>query len=169
MQLYQIAEDILAAEEALENAQEGSNEQQVLIEFLDQLAADLPQKVEGCVKWEKNLNAYIEALDAEIKTLQAKKKAAENQKKSIRGYVMSALGRLGLQKLKLAIATVSIRAGSQSIEVDESQVESWPLEVFEKAVKVEYRVSKTALREIEGFEALPGVAIAQGPDTLMIR
>ena len=169
MNLYEIAENILLAEERLEDAPEGSNEQRIFIEYLDSLKGEVAEKIEICVKWEKNLMATEEALAAEIARLQARKKACENQRKNIRGYIMSGLARMGMSKMKLDIATVSIRKGKPSLEVDEALVEGWPVEVFEKAVTVQYRVSKTALKDIPNHESLPGVHLVQGQDVLTIR
>lgn len=169
MQLYEIAKDIIAAEEALDQAEEGSDTQKLLIEYLDQLSYDLPDKVEGCVKFIKNLGAHEDALDAEIKRLQEKKKAVQNRIKNMRGYIMLCLGRLQVSKLKTTIATVSISKGREQIEVDDAQVEAWPPEAFEAIVRVKFDVSKTSLKAYEGFTELPGVTVSQGPDVLMIR
>lgn len=151
---------------------EGSTLENHLTAMLDATEAQIEQKFENILRYERNLAIEEEAIEAEIARLKARRDTAKNKRSGLRSYLHACMKQLGEKKIKTPIASATRRPGVERIEVDEAQAWNWPEEVFNACCKQTLTVSKTALKEFKDrFEELklPGVAVVTGDESLMIR
>lgn len=84
---------------------------------MDALSIPFSDKVDGIVRWTKNLEGRELALDAEITRLQARRKATSNLRERLKAYVLDSMVRADRTKLDLDIAPVSVVKNNPSCEI----------------------------------------------------
>lgn len=132
------------------------------------------ERLKDIIRWIVNAEAKEEALAVEVKRLQERHKSAAYKVKGLKKYLHLCLMALGINKFEGGIRTAYLRKGSQRVEVDEEALSDWTPELISLAeqlgaLKREWKISKTALKEIPNFNQLPGVEIVTGEDSLSLR
>ena len=178
MNLYELSKDFRRIENMLDEAQEEGAEgaEALLLQIRGMIETDSEETAAQVVRSIRNDEAVADAIDDEIKRLKAKKAARENRIEAKRRYLRDFLKSVGKTKLDALIAKVSLRAGSTSLVVDETKIQSWPKDLYHAALETgavqiieSYKVSKTALKNIPGYDTLPGVTEVVGEESITIR
>ncbi len=173
--LYEITTDILKIGAILDEL-EGSDQndedlESALNEALEQANGDLAGKVENIVMLLRNWEGRASMIKAEEQRLAKNRKALESKVSTLRGYLLSHLQRVKAPKLELTVATVSRKAGSERVEIDDDM--ALPQGYFE--IESDVKPDKVALKKLwketpeDEREALPGFHVERGPESLTIK
>lgn len=84
---------------------------------LDDCGLAFSQKVEGVVRWTKNIEGKEAALDAEISRLSARKKAAGNLRERLKGYLLESMVKADKLKVEYPAFTVAVQRNPPSAEI----------------------------------------------------
>lgn len=146
MKLY----EIIPALKKLEDLQESSQED--LTEYLDGVQLQLNDKVNGIVRFQKNMEANASAIDIEIARLSKLKSIYENTASRLKDYMGYELQKNGIEKLETEIAKLSFRK-SESLKVtDEKLIPSEFVQIKEYKTVDKLAVKKAIKegRQIDG-------------------
>lgn len=150
MKLYELAEAYKNVLDLLENEEV---DQEMLQQALENVEAEIEEKVENIVKIIKNLEGDVEIIKKEER-LYNKRKTLENKIEWIKAYTFNTLNSLGLNKIKTKIFNIGIQNNVPSVEVlDESQIP-------EKYFRIEkVLLKKEILNDLKQGQEIPGVGI----------
>lgn len=125
------------------------------LELLDEQIASL-----------QNDEALAEAIKAQELGLKTRRERIEMRAEAHKKAALLILNSAGLKKAERPRATVSIRAGSVSVQItDEADI---PSQLMRE--KITRAPDKTAIKaQIEAGEHVPGAELVRGPDTLSVR
>ena len=84
---------------------------------LDSLSLSFVSKIEGVVRWTKNLDGREDILDKEIARLSARKKATEHLRERLKKYMLESMQRAGRTKVEFDTFSVAIQRNPPSLEV----------------------------------------------------
>lgn len=126
----------------------------------------IEQKVEGCAKVLKHLDADMEALRAEEVRLAKRRKTVEANKEKLRGYVRENMALAQRNNIKTLLFTIYLSAAKEKVVIDD-----------EDAVPDAYRgeakrppPSKTAIMQAhDRGEVVPGAHVEMGDPVLVIK
>jgi len=108
----------------------------------------------------------VGAINAQITTLEARRDRLDARADAHRRAELMVLQAMGLSKIELPAATLSIRAGSVSVQITDA--DAIPSQLC--TVKTTTAPDKKAIRaQIEAGETVPGAELVRGPDTLSVR
>ena len=133
---------------------------------LNAIGGAIDDKVEGCAKVIRHLDADMEALRAEEVRIAKRRKSIEGNKERLRKYVRESMQFAQRDKIKTPLFTVYLSAAKERVIIDN-----------EDAVPDDYRAEakrpppdKTAIMAAHGRgEAVPGAHIELGDQTLVIK
>lgn len=135
-------------------------------EILKKLDGDLDDKLDGCGKALKMMDAEMLALDAEEKRLYARRKSIENNKKHLRGYMLGCLELAGIPKRKTALFTIYTMPPKKKLEiVDESAIPMGYRKVLGPPPPDNALIKET----LESGKEVPGAKLVDGETTLVVR
>lgn len=118
------------------------------------------------VSAEMNDRAMVSAINGQITTLEGRRDRLDARADAHRRAQMMILKAMGLTKIELPAATLSIRAGSISVCITDD--EAIPSQL--RTVKTTSAPDKKAIRaQLEAGETVPGAELVRGPDTLSVR
>lgn len=137
----------------------------------EQLRADvlegetnIDEVLERIWKIECESKGMITAIAERQKDLQARKKRFEHRIEVMRGMMLSILKRADLQKREMTEFTVSRRAGSVGVHIDDADA------VPRQLCKVSYAPDKTAIKkQLDDGELVPGAILVTGPESVTVR
>lgn len=139
MKLYELSE-------VFESFQKLDIDDDQFAKVLDSLDITLNETVEDLVKFIKHLEADSEAYEKQIKMFSAKKQSTDKRIDSIKEYIKSNLIRMGKEKVKGELFTVSFRKYSAVIIDDESIIPD-KYKTFETICKVDKNEIKKAFAD----------------------
>ena len=161
MRLYDLTEQY---NDLLELAQEGG-EGVDYAAMLDGLEGAIGDKLDGYCKIVRTLEAEAEALKAEALRLSQRKTSIENNVARMKDAMKWGMLRIGLDKHKSPLFSVSITKPRDRVEV--TNVLAVPSDYVKQ---VDPTVDKKAVMDaIKAGANIPGVSIVQGESGLMIR
>lgn len=161
MRLYDLTEQY---NDLLELAQEGG-EGVDYAAMLDGLEGAIGDKLDGYCKIVRTLEAEAEALKAEALRLSQRKTSIENNVARMKDAMKWGMLRIGLDKHKSPLFSVSITKPRDRVEV--TNVLAVPSEYVKQS---DPTVDKKAVMDaVKGGAHIPGVSIVQGESGLMIR
>ena len=174
MNLYELTKEFRQLAFEIEEAASSDDVDAIfsISEDIQLLQMPFEEKLEGYVRWLKNVEAEEQALEDEIARLKKRKDSLARQQEAIKRAMKDALHAAQERKVKLPIATVSLRKPCQRIEIDMDEVPNWPVEIYDAGIArvVETTtVNKNELKKLDGFENLPGVTIIDGEEGIQIR
>ncbi len=118
------------------------------------------------VSAEMSDRALVGAINAQITTLEARRDRLDMRADAHRRAEMMVLQAMGLTKIELPAATLSIRAGSISVQITDA--DAIPSQLC--TVTTTTAPDKKAIRaQIEAGETVPGAELVRGPDTISVR
>lgn len=136
--------------------------------FLDTLdgATDALDIADRLIAMTLDAEAMAEAIKAQASDLTARRQRKEAQCDAFRAQMLKVLDATGLKKLERPRATISRRAGSQSVRItDEAAVPSQLC-----TVKTITTPDKAAIKaQIMAGEDVPGAEIVTGDDGIIVR
>jgi monoamine oxidase len=164
MNLYELTKEQLELMERIEGGEDVS-------ELLASAEGAVEAKIERSVFVLKELEALAEAGKREAKRLSERATAKQNSADHLREWIAFNMSLLGMKKQETPIGTVLLNGPRQRLEVDESQCVDWPQEIYEAAVRLEFKVSKEVLKKDfeDRLQNLPGVTVVAGRQTITIR
>ena len=110
------------------------------------------------------LAAMSLALDHQSKELTARKQRFKENEETIRRLLLSVLNAVGLAKMERPLATLSVRAGSVRVAIENEG--ALPEEFF----NVTRTPSLSAIKKaIDAGQDVPGAGLAQGAPSLMLK
>lgn len=163
--LFQITQTLAEMFDMLETAE--PEERDAITAEIDRVVAcELATKVDGIVRFDRNTDCEVASLQALVSDIERKIGVLNGRKRQVREMTLRAMNSLGTKQLKGDIYTVSIRAGSESVDVvDEAVI---PPVYFNKKESVQ--LDKAAVRSAlkSGIE-IPGVQMKRGDESLTVR
>ncbi|ADQ06485.1 Gp157 family protein [Caldicellulosiruptor hydrothermalis 108] len=151
MKLYELAEQFKQLQEMLED--EGVDIDAVkntleLVEF------DFTEKIESIAKLIRSLEYEIEVYKNEEQRIANKRKSKEKKRDWLKQYVQEQMEKVGLEKVKTPLFTVSIQTNPPSVEiVDETLIP----ETYFRIEKIPLK--KEILEALKQGQEVPGVMI----------
>ena len=162
--IYELTESINLLWDLME---EGTLEEEMILEAFKNQEEELSIKLEGYCKFIKNLESDIAGLKAEEDRLKARRKAMENTRDRMKVVMQMAMETAGEKKVKGQIFTISIQANPESVVLDESYIENIPPEYLK--VK-DPEIDKAKLKEdLKNGVNLEGIAHLKQNYGLRIR
>ena len=140
--LYELTNQMLQLQEALEYGAETPEQEAAIIAQMEAVAVDFDAKADGYAKVIKNMSAQAEAIRTEEKRLAARRKVLENGIDRLKDAIYSAMMAVGTRKVQTTIGSWGIQKNPPSVAVTD-----------EKAIPAEYWITpppvldKQALRE----------------------
>lgn len=151
LKLYEISDHISKLNEMLENGEEG------LEDTLESLDMAFEDKVESILKFWRSKKVEAEAIKAEETRLADRRKRVEKEAEWLHQYVEREMVRLGKEKIKSPLFTVSMRLNPPSVSVlDKSLIPSAYFTVSEPTLS-----KSKILEEYKAGNIVPGVEIRQ--------
>lgn len=161
MRLYDLTEQY---NDLLDLAQEGGEGVDYAV-MLDGLEGAIGDKLDGYAKIIRTLEAEAEALKAEGLRLSQRKTSIENNVARMKDAMKHGMLRIGLDKHKSPLFSVSITKPRERVEV--TNVLAVPSEYVKQS---DPTVDKKAVMDaMKSGAVIPGVSIVQGESGLMIR
>jgi len=136
--------------------------------YLDTLdgATDALDLLDREIASEQADRAFVAALADHIKALKARADRIDMRADARRKAQLLILNAIGLRKVERPLATLSLRAGSVSVQItDEAAIPSQLC-----TIKTSTSPDKAAMRaQIEAGETVPGAELVRGDETLSVR
>jgi hypothetical protein len=133
---------------------------------LDAVRGDFNDKAVAIIKVVENMAADTSVIDAEIERLKSRKQVMLNNQKRLRAYLLHNMEATGINKITCPLFTVSLRKGSESVEIlDESLIPDQYV-VAEVVEKIDKNAIKAALK---AGEEIQGAALKRGETTIVIK
>lgn len=123
MKLYELTNDYLALQEAIEN---GEIPEEALADTLEAITGSLEDKVDSIACILKGMDADIAAIKAEEDRLEARRQTKEAARDRLKQYLSDSLQRAGMDKLETARNRISFRK-SEKVVIDENTLMVWAL------------------------------------------
>lgn len=132
----------------------------------DEIEGDFNEKVNRALAVYRNHKALADAAKIEKERIAAIQKSAEGQMDWMKGYLLSQMQRAGIKKVKTVMGTVSIRAGSESVNItDETLLPDGTYNIPTDIIPDKNEIK----RRFKEGEEVPGAELIRGPDGLTIR
>jgi len=162
--LYEISNQLaIINDELISNEGEISD---LLERRLDDCGLAFNHKVEGIVRWTRNIEGKEAALDAEIARLQKRKKVAGNLKERLKSYMMQCMVIADKTKVEFDLCTVAIQKNPPSCDIVD------PEAVPEKYITIkEVKVidKKSILDDLKAGAKVEGAVLVKDKCHLRIR
>ncbi len=113
--LYDLSNELAVINDEIIDAEGVISEE--LERRLDDCGLAFNQKVEGVVRWTKNLEGKEAALDAEIARLQNRKKAATNLRGRLKYYLLMCMTAADKTKVEFDLVTIAVQRNPPSCEI----------------------------------------------------
>lgn len=163
MKLYEISNNYDAL---LNRLYDCEIDEQAVYDTLEALEGELVTKAENIAKIESMMAYEVSAIEQEIKRLTAKKKTIENGQSRLKKYLFDNMKRLGMDKLKGELFTVSIRKNPPKLIIDDP--DKVPAS-FLTIVPEHYEINNPMLKDaLKAGEFVTGAHIEQG-ESLQIK
>jgi len=181
--LYDLSPEIERVSDQLEEAEHDAEQSagslnghtaETLTSLLHLVDVPDEEKLSNLVRWRESLIAEVDALKAEEAKLRDRRKVRERKADAIKTWIVDFMTVRKLEKVRANVRTLSFRKPSKSVCVDISQIENWPSEFYDRAVKAgaivpTYEVKVSILKTLEGYDKQVGVREETGESTLVIR
>lgn len=145
MRLYDIAQDYLEVIEGGFIFNEETGELLFDSDNLDELKAELDQKLENCALYIKNLESDIKAISDEMEKLKQRRDQKKKKVEKLKDYVVMVMMMSDIKKLDTPRVALSTRKSSYVEVYDEQKLRQICPEAF---VTQEPKLSKTELKKI---------------------
>jgi hypothetical protein len=114
MKLYEITEFVMDFEDSKDVLEPEE------IEYINnQISKMVQEKSVGIIKYSKNIEYQISAIDDEIKRLQAMKKAKQKSMESFKEYLKNNMKAMGIEKIDTGLGKISFRKSTSTNVVEE--------------------------------------------------
>lgn len=182
MNLYELSHDMLRVKSLFDTmeiseGQLSDSEYKALEEnatkLFELLEGNLEQKAEGYFFVIREYEAEAETIQTEIERLKTRMSVRKNKSQRLRNALRDALVMLGKNKVETERMTARVSPGRESLDIDMTQVDSWPAPILGITTKVERKVDKKALKELceESIRKglIPGAKFIVGEPILILK
>ena len=132
---------LYAIAEGFQKLNEMTDDDEMLVPYLDAISMQLDNKVDNIVKFRQERLATVTAIDSEVQRLLAMKKSHERLAERLKEYISTAMILHDIEKIDTGLFKVSF-LNSESVEVTDEDLIS---DEFKK-VKTVFQVDKLALK-----------------------
>jgi len=133
---------------------------------MDAITIPFNSKIEGIVRWTKNIESKEDMLDKEISRLQARKKSASNLQVRLKAYMKMCMERADKTKIELDTFTVSLAKNPPSVNI--INPEAVPAQYT--TIKTEVVINKGRILEnMKAGEKVPGCELIENKTNLRVR
>jgi hypothetical protein len=116
LKLYELADNYLCV---LDKLNDSEIDAETIQNTLESIQGELADKAENIARIDVMLSGELSAIDSEIKRLTAKKKAIENGQGRLKKYLFDQMKRIGKEKIKGELFTISIRKNPPKLIIDD--------------------------------------------------
>lgn len=114
MKLYEITEFVMDFEDSKDVLEPEE------IEYINnQICKMVQEKSVGIIKYSKNIEYQISAIDDEIKRLQAMKKTKQKSMDSFKEYLKNNMKAMGIEKIDTGLGKISLRKSTSTNVIEE--------------------------------------------------
>lgn len=150
MELYKITG-------ALAKIEDMAEEDQSLAEFLDGIQLQMNEKIDGIVRFSRNMESDANAIEAEIQRLKDLKAYKERMSQRLKDYISHCMTNAGITKIETSIAKLSFRKSESLSVVDEAAIP----DEFKNTI-ISKPVDKNAIKQaIKDGREVPGAKIEE--------
>lgn len=155
MKLYELSQAYRDVEEALSTMDE--DERKDGIALLQEIEANLEEKLLACARVARNIEVETEAIKAEEQRLANRRRALENNYTRLKEYMQQQMDVAGLEKTRDANFTVSMQKNPPSVRVvDEGRI---PRRYY---IEQEPKLDKRGILDaLKAGESVDGVELQQ--------
>lgn len=139
---------------------------EMIADTLEGIAGEFEDKAENILAIIKNEQALELSLKAEAKNLSDRAKASANRVKSLKAYIASSMETMELKKLTAGVHALSVRKGSQSVQIDDLEKLPPTFVEYETMIKADKNLIKEKLKLGESVE---GATLVTGKPSLIIK
>lgn len=161
MTLYEISEQMKTLDKFIEDE---NLDREAFKEALEQIEGSLEEKVEGYIKYMKNLQGEAEIFKAEEKRMNEKRKALENHAERLKTAIDDTLKGLDIKDMKTPLFSLKYQKNREAVNVIDTN-----LIPVNYVVSTDIKVDKAAiLQDVKNGISIPGIEISQS-ESLRIR
>lgn len=166
--LYELTDDYMKLLESSFDPETGEVDDSPLFEqLLAQLGGAIDQKIEGCAKVIKTMEADISSLKAEEQRLAGRRRSIEANRKRLRDYMAESMAVTGKNQIKTARFTVSLRPGKKKLTLDPALI---PKDYRIEPEPKDWPLDKDKIRsDLDKEVAVPGAELIDGAPFVTIR
>lgn len=139
---------------------------EMIADTLEGIAGEFEDKAENILAIIKNEQALELSLEAEAKNLSERAKASANRVKNLKAYIASSMETMELKKLNAGVHALSVRKGSQSVQIDDLEKLPPTFVEYETMIKADKNLIKEKLKQ---GEAVEGATLVTGKPSLIIK
>jgi len=148
-------------------ADDDAIDEQSFLDTLEAIGGEIEVKAENLLKFERELLADVDALEAEIKRLAMRKNTIKNRTDSLREYLRSNMERSGIEKIACPFFVITLRKASPVLVVeDEAAI---PAKFFVTIPATQRLDKKATLDALKAGEQIPGAVIGESKRSLLIK
>jgi hypothetical protein len=171
VKLYELTAELMPLKAALEAADVDEDGVAAvppdMLVALDALELEYTDKIHGCAKWVRSLEAEADMVLAEAERLRQRAKRLAEQAERLQDAMRRSLIATGTHCIKGQLFTVSLRRGSTRVDVTDDN--ALPT-AFRRVVPETWVPDKKAIgAALKAGADVPGAVLAQGEPTLTIK
>lgn len=125
MKMYELVPQMMEVQALLDEAEEGTDLQELLKDTLESLEGSVESKFEGMVKIMRTFEAHAKAIKEERDALYKKQQALDNKAKSVKEFISHWMITLGKESVKAGIFNIKFQNNPTSL--DWNPEEHWTL------------------------------------------
>lgn len=157
MKLYELSEQYQQLQEL--SALDDDDMAMAIRDTVEGIEGQFDDKAIDLVKYTRNMDTDIEAVDAEIKRLQSRKRVMQNKKEALKDYLRDNMGRTGIMKIECPLFTINYVPAQDIVDVtDADSVPDEYVQIERKPKKADIKAALKEGKEIEGVRLVPGKA-----------
>lgn len=139
---------------------------ELLADTIEAFEGEYTDKVKNLLALIKNEQMMVDALKAESKNLKDRASAIESKIESIKQYIIESMNTLDKKKLTAGIHTLTVRAPSMSVQIDD--VDKLPSEFVQYITEV--KPDKNLIKEkLKLGQSIDGACLVTGKQSLLIK
>lgn len=133
---------------------------------IEGIEGEFTDKVEQLLAIIKNESADVAALKAESKNLADRAKAIQNRIDNTKAYIIKAMTTMDKKKLNAGIHSLTVRKGSQSVEIEDLTIIPPEFVEYETTIKPD---KKLIAEKIKLGQVVDGAKLVTGEPSLIIK
>lgn len=139
---------------------------EMIQDTLDGIEGEFESKVEQILSVIKNKQYHSAMLKAESDKLAERAKHADNEVERIKAYIAECMGKLEKKTINAGLHSITVRAGSKSVEIENADLIPDEFVSYDTVVKVDKNEIK---KRLNAGEAIEGATLKTGKSSLIIK
>lgn len=162
--LYELSNNVIALRAMVDDE---AIDEQTFLDTLESIEGELEVKAENLLKFERELLADVEAIDAEIKRLTRLKSARANRANALREYLRDNMERSQIDKIACPFFVITLRKPTPVLVVDNE--DDVPPRYFDKVPATRKLNRKRALDDLKAGKKVKGCSLGESKRSLLIK